>query len=489
MADDSALSCKNLNDFLSCQKKLGNAWSSNFVGRTLTATLLEDICTNFDMLERKAKMRALVSLIALDSKKKQEFATLIKKLLGIAVETSEASQADKWVAITAGVVFERLFGSDEDQGEDSICRIAKLSVKDTTSEILKKLLKSIEESSVDGMDEEKEKEKEYRKGISPYFLPLKNSYIPLPENVQIADTSSRHFVYQGEPVDIMGRERKRQKVDDDHNKHASLINVNSPSDTSARRKAAHERAEEQKKMAAETAPTKRLSLMASVQGQGQRTQAAAAQSISLESMRGLIPHNLTEAEKKEIQRTKKKALRKAREEEEQKRRADRAAAKAEQEERAEENKRKKAELEKASREAMNAQRQAIQEEDKRADNKNPEEVAAELLSLAMANGGDAYTPAQFPLEAATALSQEFADVIAQVEASTVLGSEDKEHITNFFLDTQFGAGLPSKRFLLKETPLLGDSGQKIGKELTYLELDYASRSYKFVVKKAYKKAK
>ena len=56
-------SCRNLNDFLSCQKKLGGSWSSSFVGRTLSSTLLEDLCTNFSVLERKVKMRALVSLL------------------------------------------------------------------------------------------------------------------------------------------------------------------------------------------------------------------------------------------------------------------------------------------------------------------------------------------------------------------------------------------------------------------------------------------
>jgi hypothetical protein len=471
-------SCRNLNDFLSCQKKLGSAWSSSFVGRTLSSTLLEDLCTNFSMLERKVKMRALVSLIALDSKKKQEFNGLLKKLLSIAVETSEASQADKWVAITAGIVHERLFGNDEDEGEGSICKTAKESVKDTTTAIIDKLLRKVGEGTDDV-------------ALSPYFLPLQNNYIPLSKGMTVVDPSKTHFVFRGEPVDIMGRERKRQKVEEEANRHAGLINVNSPTDAAARRKAAQQRQEEERlrkaKDDASKEPMKRKSLLESMEGQGQRLQAVAVQSISLGATRGLIPHNLTEAEKREIQRTKKKALRKAREEAEQKRKAERAAHKANEEERQREATRKRAELAEASRMAMDLQKQAIFEEDRKAVAKDPEEVAAELLALS--HGGMEPEPELPPIEAAAALSPEFADVIAQVEASLTLQQDDKIHITSFFLDTTFGAGLPPRRFLMKESPLLGDSGQKVGKELTYIELDYTTRSYKFITKKAYKKAK
>jgi hypothetical protein len=292
-------------------------------------------------------------------------------------------------------------------------------------------------------------------------------------------------------VDIMGRERKRQKVEEEANRHAGLINVNSPTDAAARRKAAQQRQEEERlrkaKDDASKEPMKRKSLLESMEGQGQRLQAVAVQSISLGATRGLIPHNLTEAEKREIQRTKKKALRKAREEAEQKRKAERAAHKANEEERQREATRKRAELAEASRMAMDLQKQAIFEEDRKAVAKDPEEVAAELLALS--HGGMEPEPELPPIEAAAALSPEFADVIAQVEASLTLQQDDKIHITSFFLDTTFGAGLPPRRFLMKESPLLGDSGQKVGKELTYIELDYTTRSYKFITKKAYKKAK
>ena len=396
------------------------------------------------------------------------------------METSEASQADKWVAITAGIVHERLFGNDEDQREDSVCKIAKESVKDTTTVIMDKLLRNAGEVASDI-------------ALSPYFLPLKNSYIPLSSDIRVANNSKTHFVYRGEPVDIMDREWKRQMVDEEISKHAGLINVNSPTDAAARRKAAQQRQEEERlwkaKEDASKGSLKRKSLVESIEGQGQRLQAVAVQSISLDATRGLIPHNLTEAEKKEIQRTKKKALRKAREEAELKRKADRAALKANEEERQREAMRKRAELAEASRMAIDLQRQAIYEEDRRAVAKNPEEVAAELLALSHAGMGMEPEPEVPPTEAAAALSSEFADVIAQVEASITLQQDDKIHITSFFLDTSFGAGLPAKRFLIKESPLLGDNGQKVGKELTYIELDYTTRSYKFITKKAYKKAK
>ena len=121
--------------------------------------------------------------------------------------------------------------------------------------------------------------------------------------------------------------------------------------------------------------------------------------------------------------------------------------------------------------------------------KDPEEIAAELLALSHGGMEPEPEPELPPIEAAAALSPEFADVISQVDASVTLKEDDKVHITSFFLNTSYGAGLPARRFLLKETPLLDDSGQKVGKELTYIELDYTNRSYKFITKKAYKKAK
>jgi hypothetical protein len=151
--------------------------------------------------------------------------------------------------------------------------------------------------------------------------------------------------------------------------------------------------------------------------------------------------------------------------------------------------RKKDQLAEASRMAMDLQKQAVYEEDQGRMTKDPEEIAAELLALSHGGMEPEAEPELPPVEAAAALSPEFADVISQVDASVTLNEDDKVHITSFFLNTSYGAGLPARRFLLKETPLLDDSGQKVGKELTYIELDYTNRNYKFITKKAYKKAK
>lgn len=460
----SKLQGRNLNEFLATQKKLQNAWSAQYVARSLSASLLEDMCTNFDMLERKAKMRVLVSLLALDSKKKFELRSLLQMLLSVAVESSIANTSDVWVSITAGIVYERLFGNDGD--EDGICKMSKASLQDTMGLTLEQVMVVIK-SDGEGV------EGNTKTGvtISPYTLPLKHNFLPLPHEVSVKATANSHFKYSGKEIDVLSRERKRQKVDDDLNENrSSLMNVGSSQDAEAKRRKAIERQESQRRAAVPIsyASKEKTSLVASVASQGQKLSQASAQSISMEAIKAsrLNPENLTAAERRELAKKAKVAARKEKEEAKMKEKEEKAATKA--------------------REAEERQRLA---REKVEEIKN-EKPALPADSLASSINNQQQQKQQL-------LSNSNSHVLEQVEASTLLSPENKALITSFFGGSSSSSGsaptVPFEgvgRFLVKESPVVDNAtGQKIGKEMTYLDLDYSAKSFKFITKKAFRKIK
>jgi len=98
-------------DFYSLPKKLQQAWSSGTVTRQLNLSLLDDVYSNWHKMEKKVKMRILLSFLGLDASKKQELSSALKKLLQLARE-EETTEA--WVSVTAQLVHERLFGTSID---------------------------------------------------------------------------------------------------------------------------------------------------------------------------------------------------------------------------------------------------------------------------------------------------------------------------------------------------------------------------------------
>jgi len=103
-------------DFVSLPKKLSQAWSAGTITRQLNLSLLDDVHSNWHKQEKKVKMRILLSFLGLDTTKKQELSSSLRRVLNLAhsEETTEA-----WVSITAQLVHERLFGvSMEASGRD-----------------------------------------------------------------------------------------------------------------------------------------------------------------------------------------------------------------------------------------------------------------------------------------------------------------------------------------------------------------------------------
>ena len=468
-----------MNEFLTTQKKLQTPWSAQYVGRGLTATLLKDLCTNFDSLERKAKMRVLVSLLALDSKKKVEVETSLKKLLYKADESSADKSSDSWVSITAGIVYERLYFSGKTCADfyGSLSDSSQSSLEDTMEWALKYLFER-EQSDVSTTTE-----------ISPYALPLKHNFLPLPNRCNLISGNNTHFLYHGERLDIMGREQKRQKVDDNLFLHRStLMNVASAHDGEMKRNKMYENQDAQRRAivpdkAASSAPTTgfhdiKKSLVASVASQGQKLQSASAQSISMEAVKAsrLNPEYLTAAEKRELAKRTKLAAKKERDMAKKRDKEYRGAARTQED----------------GSKPTSSKGLGV-------DNKSTEEAGRSLLSENNLSGDSQQQQPPLSMEQQQHQSnlKTNLQVLQQVEASTLLNVQDKALIVAFFgRSSSSGAPLPlvpaagTARFLLKESPILDETAvHKIGKEMTYLDLDYAAKTFKFITKKAFRKPK
>ena len=147
-------------DFYYLPKKLQQAWSSGTVTRQLNLSLLDDVYSNWHKMEKKVKMRILLSFLGLDASKKQELSSALKKLLQLARE-EETTEA--WVSVTAQLVHERLFGTSIDISAASENGFADRDfLKETTETIIDRLVEwSSSESSND----------------STYFQPLEFRYL------------------------------------------------------------------------------------------------------------------------------------------------------------------------------------------------------------------------------------------------------------------------------------------------------------------------
>ncbi len=209
----ASLQCNNLDEFLSFQKKLSQSWSAWSGSRLFTPPLLEDLSANFDTLDKKVKMRVLISLIGLDVKKRQEFSKQIKHLLRVAHESSDHGGSENWVAVIAGIISERLFGDDTELDSSSVCHGAKSTLIEAVDKLMLRFLDSNSDMNVaitnrtHVMDDEEDLESLIA------FQPIECQYMaPYEQKTENDSTKSinTHFTFTGTTPSILERDLLRQ---------------------------------------------------------------------------------------------------------------------------------------------------------------------------------------------------------------------------------------------------------------------------------------
>jgi hypothetical protein len=290
------INCNNLDDFVAIQKKLQPSWSSWSVCRLFTPSLLEDLSSNFHALEKKVKMKLLISLIGLDLKKRQEYSKQIKHLLRIAYESSESSDAESWVAVTAGLVSERLFGDDTVLDANSISHAAKDSLTNLVDQLMEQYMRQVgvearaeAEAEVEvPLDSSRCRSDDLRQSenLTDEDMPLDSFYMRQQGNSHPSrGHSNPYFTFTGTAPAILERELARQakRAATAQNSGTSLLgNMNSQSEDRERAKA---------NAAAAAAKTQVTSTVAkplpSFLLQAKAPRASVVQMMSLDDLKGL----------------------------------------------------------------------------------------------------------------------------------------------------------------------------------------------------------
>jgi len=213
-------------DYVSLPKRLQQAWSAPSVTRQLSIGLLEDLISKYKDVEKKVKMRVMLSFIGLDATKKNELTVSLKRFLQLA---KQEESSEPWVAITAQLVHERLYGGapigrsdgfadDNDDVDNGSGGVGKDMLKETSETILSRLLSASEDASALGGD------------LSSYFQPLEFRYLqPSWVSAQLPGVAIKNtdFHFTGSAPDFIAREKERQRLD--HNSgRASLMRVKMP---------------------------------------------------------------------------------------------------------------------------------------------------------------------------------------------------------------------------------------------------------------------
>ena len=211
-------------DYVSLPKRLQQAWSAPSVTRQLSIGLLEDLISKYKDVEKKVKMRVMLSFIGLDTTKKNELTLSLKRFLRLA---KQEESSEPWVAITAQLVHERLYGgapigrsdgfADDDDNDNGSGGAGKDMLKETSETILSRLLNASEDPSALGGD------------LSSYFQPLEFRYLqPSWVSAQIPGISIKNtdFHFTGSAPDFIAREKERQRLD--NSGRASLMRVKMP---------------------------------------------------------------------------------------------------------------------------------------------------------------------------------------------------------------------------------------------------------------------
>ena len=185
-------------------KKLSSAWSAGGLTRQLSPSLLDAINSNFHSLEKKVKMRILLSFLGLDASRRSELSQSLLHSLRLAAE-EETSEV--WVAVTARLVYERLFGgggdevADDDNGVDAVLGSSSRRehvLSETSDAIIHRL---IEWSSTDAADDES----------SSYFQPIEYKYLSPSwvAQMQLESTANKDLRFVGAAPDFIAREKER----------------------------------------------------------------------------------------------------------------------------------------------------------------------------------------------------------------------------------------------------------------------------------------
>ena len=220
-------------EYLGLNKKLGITWSSGSLCRQLSLQLLEEINTNFHTLEKKVKMRILLSFLGLDASRRGELSQSLLRLLRLA---AEEEKSEVWVAITSHLVHERIFGGvDDEAGYRSGSRINNNInggtgiggpswgsngnrdnvLSGTSATIIQNL---IEWSSKDNSDES-----------SSYFKPLEFKFLSTTwiAKMLMESTVNSDFHFVGAVPDFIGREKQRVRLNKQEGaQQTSLMRVN-----------------------------------------------------------------------------------------------------------------------------------------------------------------------------------------------------------------------------------------------------------------------
>jgi len=495
----SSVQCHNLDEFVSLQKKLAHSWSSWSGSRLLSPTLLDDLSSNFDALEKKVKMRVLISLIGLDLKRRQEYTKQIKHLLKIAQESCELNGADSWVAVIAGLVSERLFGDDTLLNSNSVSQVAKDSLNEAVNTLMQRIFSPASSADVTNTDSTDT-------GLESVlsFQPLEHRYTATAEQVaqeHAEFNQTRHFVFAGSAPNILDRDLARQAK----NARSLPTNVN----ISAASKAPEVRADAPKALTIGFVPDKKPSFLMNAQ----KTTKAPALMMSLDDLKAIGPgvRAITAGEKdkkaeKPVKEPKVKEVKekKMREKKEKGAKGGEtgnieagagAGAGAGGEGKAQTEESGKIEaledaVEAAATQALGSTTPP---------GPPPPDAATRKRKDVGSDGngggggdGDALAPPSLPSASSTAEYTLPRELAAMKAAATHLSASDNALVDRFFSDdwnVHCPVTLPEQRVLLRELEATDtESGKVVGKTSTYLVLNFAARSWTWQTKYRAKKS-
>ena len=221
-------------ELTSLHKKLQSPWSSWTVNSSVSKkVLLEEIIKNYNLFDKKVKIRILISLLTIESEKRIEILQTILKLLDLA----SSDTSDAWISITAGLVHKKLFSN---RANEPIKINVNNKITDTVEAIIKKLEESpyndsINDMQIDNVPDEKGHNSDDN---DAYYLPYEYKYfsdslissklsnntdviaslhLKTPPALPSSDDSSvpirhTHFTYTGKMPGFLKRDRENMSV-------------------------------------------------------------------------------------------------------------------------------------------------------------------------------------------------------------------------------------------------------------------------------------
>ena len=221
-------------ELTSLHKKLQSPWSSWTVTTSVSKQLLlEEIIKNYNLFDKKVKIRILISLLTIESEKRVESLQTVVKLLDLA----SSDTSDAWISITAGLVHKKLFPY---RANEPLEFKVNNKITDTVEAIIKKLEESIYGNSIHDMqiDSSPDEKGHNSDDNDAYYLPYEYKYftdslissklsnnnyviaslhLNTPLVLPSSDDSSlpirhTHFTYTGKMPDFLKRDRENMSV-------------------------------------------------------------------------------------------------------------------------------------------------------------------------------------------------------------------------------------------------------------------------------------